>query len=335
MQEVTPDVLMNELLINARAGLNSMVWGPPGIGKSQIAYQVGEALGAKVFELRANLFDPIDVRGGLKVVEQEDGTYKTRYGIPEDYPESDTDEPIVLLVDELPNAPKATQNALLQLLLDRKIGQYTLPKNTTIIAAGNRAIDRAAVHDMPTPVANRFSHYVLATKPEDWVKWAHRSNIDPGLISFIRYRPQLLHDMDVKAKAFPTPRSWDFVNSRMAAHGQPSADFNGVSSLVGEGAATEFCAFMRVADSLPDIDQLIANPKGAEVPTDMSVIYALTGALISRSTSDNFESIMQFVSRLPIEYQVAFVRDAVTRDETLIETDAFTEFAEGNADVLL
>ena len=85
------------------------------------------------FELRANLFDPVDVRGGLKVVEQQDGTYKTKYGIPEDYPESDYTGNVVLLVDELPNAPKATQNALLQLILDKKIGTYTLPRGPRLL----------------------------------------------------------------------------------------------------------------------------------------------------------------------------------------------------------
>ena len=335
MQNVTPAQLTEELLINAKANLCSMVWGPPGIGKSQIAYQVGSKLGAKVFELRANLFDPIDVRGGLKVVyEDERQGYVTRYGTPEDFPETDDPNPIVLLVDELPNAPKATQNALLQLLLDRKIGQYTLPKHTTIIAAGNRAQDRAAVHDMPTPVANRFSHYTLETRPEDWYAWASANGIDHRLISFLRFAPKNLHDMDVKQKAFPTPRSWSFVNDRMGVVQDASKDFVGVSSLVGEGAAHQFVAFMRIASLLPDINKIIANPGKAEVPTKQDVLYALTGALMAKSDSKNFDDIMKFVKRIPAEFQVAFIKDVAQRDRAVIATKAFAEWTEENQDIL-
>ena len=167
MRTIRPSQLANELRANARANIPTMIWGPPGIGKSQIAYQIAEDLNAKMFELRANLFDPVDVRGGLKVVEQNDGTYRTRYGVPEDYPDSNYAGNVVLLVDELPNAPKATQNALLQLVLDKKIGTYTLPAGTAIIAAGNRSIDRAAVHEMPTPVKNRFAHYEIEANVDD------------------------------------------------------------------------------------------------------------------------------------------------------------------------
>lgn len=335
MQNVTPEQLTEELLINSKAGLCSMVWGPPGIGKSQIAYQVGTKLGAKVYELRANLFDPIDVRGGLKVVyDGERGSYVTRYGTPEDFPDTDMKEPVVLLVDELPNAPKATQNALLQLLLDRKIGQYTLPENTTIIAAGNRAQDRAAVHDMPTPVANRFSHFTLETRPDDWFAWASANGIDHRLVSFLRFAPKNLHNMDVKEKAFPTPRSWAFVNDRMNVVNDPSKDFVGVSSLVGEGAAHEFVAFMRIAAMLPNLDKIIASPGTASVPTKQDVLYALTGALMAKCDSKNFDDIMKFVKRIPAEFQVAFIKDVAQRDRAVIATKAFTEWTEHNQDIL-
>ena len=209
MRTIRPSQLANELRANARANIPTMIWGPPGIGKSQIAYQIAEDLNAKMFELRANLFDPVDVRGGLKVVEQNDGTYRTRYGVPEDYPDSNYAGNVVLLVDELPNAPKATQNALLQLVLDKKIGTYTLPAGTAIIAAGNRSIDRAAVHEMPTPVKNRFAHYEIEANVDDWVAWALTNNISPTIISFVRYRPTLLHSLDSRENAFPTPRAWE------------------------------------------------------------------------------------------------------------------------------
>ena len=106
---IRPSDLVNELRANALADVPSMIWGPPGVGKSDIAYQFGESMDAKMYELRANLFDPIDVRGGLKVVEMDDGTYCTRYGVPEDYPDSNYQGAVLLFIDEIVNAPKATQ----------------------------------------------------------------------------------------------------------------------------------------------------------------------------------------------------------------------------------
>ena len=212
---IRPSDLVNELRANALADVPSMIWGPPGVGKSDIAYQFGESMDAKMYELRANLFDPIDVRGGLKVVEMDDGTYRTRYGVPEDYPDSNYQGAVLLFIDEIVNAPKATQNALLQLLLNKKIGTYQLPPNTIIIAAGNRAQDRAAVHEMPSTVRSRFAHYTVEANVDDWVKWAMMNNVHDSITSFIRMRPSLLHNTDGTDYAFPTPRTWAMLNRKL------------------------------------------------------------------------------------------------------------------------
>ena len=137
MRTIRPADLAKQAEKAAKSGQGIMIWGAPGIGKSEIVYQLGDTLNAKVFEIRANLFDPVDVRGGLKVVEQMDGTYRTRYGVPEDYPDTNYQGTVLLFIDDLTHAPKATQNALLQLLLCRRIGTYELPPNTIIVAAAS------------------------------------------------------------------------------------------------------------------------------------------------------------------------------------------------------
>lgn len=336
MRSIKPTQLANELRANARANIPTMVWGPPGIGKSQIAYQVADQLNAKLFELRANLFDPVDVRGGLKVVEMEDGTYKTRYGVPEDYPDSDYTGNVVLLVDELPNAPKATQNALLQLILDKKIGTYTLPAGTAIIAAGNRSIDRAAVHEMPTPVKNRFAHYEIEANIDDWCAWAMQNNISPTITSFLRYRPTMLHNLDSRENAFPTPRAWEMVDRKLPFIGGNADDeFYGVASIIGDGPAGEFIAFKQTADKMPDLDQIVRSPYNTAVPNDPSILFAVSGALASRADDNNFKDIMAYAKRMPAEYQVVLVRDSLAKDRDLMKTDAFRNWTQENANVLI
>jgi hypothetical protein len=329
---IRPSDLVKELRANALADVPSMIWGPPGIGKSDIAYQFANSMNAKLFELRANLFDPVDVRGGLKVVEQADGTYRTRYGVPEDYPDTDYQGAVVLFIDELPNAPKATQNALLQLLLNKRIGTYELPANTIILAAGNRAQDRAAVHEMPTPVRNRFAHYTLEANVDDWVRWAMNHGVHDSITSFIRMRPSLLHSTDGTDYAFPSPRTWTMLDRKLP---HMADDFYGCSSMIGDGPAGEYLSYKAIYKDMPDIDTIIDKPGTSTVPTDTSVLFAVSGALASRADKDNFDNIMRFVRRMPAEYQVITVRDSIAKQQDLVTLDCFTKWTTDNAAVLL
>ena len=329
---IRPTDLLPEFRANALADIPTMIWGPPGIGKSDLAYQFANSMNAKMYELRANLFDPVDVRGGLKVVEMKDGTYRTRYGVPEDYPDSDYQGAVALFIDEISNAPKATQNALLQLLLNKRIGTYQLPVNTIIIAAGNRAQDRAAVHDMPAPVRTRFAHYTLEANVDDWVKWAMINNVDDSITSFIRMRPSLLHSTDGTDYAFPSPRTWAMLNRKLP---YMTDQFYGCASLVGDGPAGEYLNHKAIYKDLPDIDQIIEKPSTTSVPTDVSVLYAVSGALAARAAMDNFDNIMRFLRRLPPEYQVIIVRDSIAKQPDLVTLDCFTKWTTDNAAVLL
>jgi len=336
MREIKPSLLYKEITANARADIPTMIWGGPGLGKSQIVYQTAHARDSKLFELRANLFDPVDVRGGLKVVEQADGTYRTRYGIPEDYPDASYQGSVTLFIDELPVAPKATQNALLQLILDKKIGTYTLPPYTTIIAAGNRSKDRAAVHEMPTPVKSRFAHYTVEPNVDDWCVWAMQNQISPMITSFIRYRPQLLHAMDAKQNAFPTPRGWEMVDKKLPHMGSSNDEqFYGVASIIGDGPAGEFIAHKTMFNSLPDIDKIIKTPHLVDVPDDTSVMFAISGALAARVDDITFKNIVKYMRKLNPEYQVYFMKDSLAKDRALQNHEACQEWIQDNASVVI
>lgn len=344
MKPLRPAKLLQELKSNALSNIPSMIWGGPGQGKSDIARTLARDLGAKLFELRANLFDPVDVRGGLKIVEMIDnngqptGEYRTRYGVPEDYPDSSYTGPVMLFVDELPNASKATQNALLQLLLDKKIGSYVLPPQTVIVAAGNRASDRAAVNEMPTPVKNRFAHYEIEVNIDDWVQWALQSNVDPTLIGFIRFRgSDLLCKPDYKENAFPTPRSWAMLDRKLKTM-HPSdkeAQVVGAAALVGDGAAGEFITYRDVESLMPSIDQILADPGNAKIPSEPSILFAVAGAVASRANHGNFKEIVQYATRMTPEYQMITLRDCLRKDRSLLKHQDFAKWAALNASVLV
>lgn len=332
MRTIRPRDLMAELKCNALAGENSMIWGGPGIGKSEIVYQLAEELGADLYEVRANLFDPVDVRGGLKVVEQEDGSYQTKYGIPEDYPPSDTLKPIVFFIDELTTASKATQAALLQLLLNRRIGTYKLPVNAVIVAAGNRARDRAVVHEMPTPVKDRFDHFTMEPNADDFCAHALQNDVDPSIVGFIRYRPQLLNDPEPDNNAFPTPRSWTRLSNKLP---HLADEFYGIASKIGDGAAGEFLAFRKLFHTLPDIDKIIASPSTVSIPVEPSATYAVSSALASRADATNIKPILKYLRRLAPEYQVVAVRDILGKDKSLVSNTEVQSWITDNSSVVL
>ena len=206
------------------------------------------------------------------------------------------------------------------------------------IAAGNRLTDAAAVYQMPAPLRDRFSHYELDVNYEDWCNWAASRRLDPTVISFIQYRTNLLYSFSADEYAFPTPRSWHFVSnisSKLSDNMDTSDVFSAVASLVGDGAAGEFVAFKEVADSLPDIDQLIEKPETYKKDDNPAILYALTGAVAARACDDKMENIMKVNKKLPVEFQVILVKGALAVEQDLRKNPEVKKWILDNANVIL
>lgn len=341
MHQIRPKHLKQEIITNMRAGLNTMIWGGPGIGKSDIPQQIATQLDQKLLDFRANLFDPVDVRGVPFVVQLKKETSRrfTRWAVPDVFPIIERDGVNgIFLIDELPTAPPATQNAFLQLLLSRKVGDYQLPDGWSMIAAGNRLTDSASVYQMPSPVRNRLAHYELEPHLDDWCDWAIKNNLDTSLISFMRYRPGLLYDFDADQYAFPTPRSWAFVDKKLKVSTSTRDEetlFYGVSALVGDGPAGEYLAFRKIANDLPDVDKLIANPSSYKREEDPALLYALTGALAARAEDSKMDNILKVTNKLPTEFQVVCVKGCISQERVVHKHPAVQNWIQKNANVIL
>jgi len=185
---------------------------------------------------------------------------------------------------------------------------------------------------MPTPVRNRFAHYTLEANVDDWVKWAMNHGVHDSITSFIRMRPSLLHSTDGTDYAFPSPRTWTMLDRKLP---HMADDFYGCSSMIGDGPAGEYLSYKAIYKDMPDIDTIIEKPSTTSVPTDTSILFAVSGALASRADSDNFADIMRFVRRMPAEYQVITVRDSIAKQQDLVTLDCFTKWTTDNAAVLL
>lgn len=302
------------------------IWGGPGIGKSSIVAQLATALTLSLRDIRALLLDPVDLRG-LPYLENG----RSKWAIPDFLPREGEG---ILFLDELNAAPGMVQAAFYQLVLDRKLGEYTLPDGWVIIAAGNRDGERAHTTRMPTPLRNRFVHLDFEVDSQEWSEWAIGAGIRPEVIAFIRFRPQLLSAFDRDANAFPSPRSWEFVSRILDSSPDPSVEHEMFAGTVGTGAATEFSGFLRMFRELPNIDAILLNPSGEPVPDAPAAQYAVASALAERASDMNFDRICLYLDRMPTEFRVLSVRDATLRDPKIKYTAGYTKWAIQNHHVL-
>jgi len=306
------------------------LWGPPGVGKSQVVAQAAAALGVALIDIRAVLLDPVDLRG-LPAI-GDDG--RCHWRPPAFLPAAGSG---VLFLDELNAAPPLVQAACYQLILDRRLGEYCLPDGFSVVAAGNREQDRAVTHRMPSALANRMVHLDFETCLDDWLLWAKRADIRPEITAFLRFRPSLLHDFDPARaeRAFPSPRTWQFVSDILGAKAPADIEYDLLRGTVGEGAAAEFTGFLRVWRELPDTDAVLAAPHAAPVPSDPAAVYAICEALARKAARDTMPALAGYASRLPVEFGVLLMRDALRRDRSVAATDAFANWARDNAHVLV
>jgi hypothetical protein len=294
-----------------------MIAGPPGVGKSSVVRQVAKALDYDLIDLRAVLLDPCDVRG-LPTI--RDGEVK--WCPPGFLPlKGKVSRPGIVFLDELPQAAPLVQSSLLQGVLDYRIGEAEIDPSWVWIAAGNRQEDRAGAHRIITPLLNRLLHLDLEVSAEDWQEWAAAAGIRPEVRAFIRFKPKLLFDFDptTNPRAFPTPRSWSAVSDVLPV--VPKALLHRViAGCVGDGPAAEFVAFLELYQSLPDVDSVLANPATATVPREPSVLCALVGALIERVRADRSKAagFVSYATRLPEEFGMLALRDALAVDRTLV-----------------
>ncbi|WP_321493701.1 MoxR family ATPase [uncultured Desulfobacter sp.] len=306
------------------------IWGPPGIGKSQVVKQTAVDLGLEIRDIRAILLDPVDLRGLPQI--SPDGL--SRWCAPAFLPMAGRG---VLFLDELNAAPPLVQAACYQLVLDRRLGEYELPEGWSVVAAGNREQDRAVSHRMPSALANRFVHIDFEVDADQWQAWASRAGICREVRAFIRFRPQLLHDFDPKrdTRAFPAPRSWEFVSNLLVSKPDPDLVHQLVEGSVGQGAAAEFTGFLEMWHTLPAAKDILTDPDGVEIPDNPAVLFALSEMMGAAVTLDNIARVMAWARRIPPEFSVLLMREAVRRTPGVVETPAFTNWASSNAQILV
>ena len=298
--------LLEREFLASREGVHTpvMLWGPPGVGKSQLVAQAAARHGAPVIDVRLAQMEPTDLRG----IPFRDGR-NVVWSVPALLPDAERHGACgILFLDEVTCAPPTVTAAAYQLILDRRLGEYRVPEGWAIVAAGNRQGDRGLVYQMPSPLANRFTHFDLDPDLDDWITWAHEQAIDSRLIAFLRFRPDLLFDFDAAraSHAFPSPRSWEFAHRALRKFGSdPDLLAEALKGCVGAAAALACATFIDHIGAIPDVAAIAAG-REAEVPGSIDLQYAVATALVrhvarldTAERSRAVEHVLRYARRFP------------------------------------
>ncbi len=324
--EISASAMVEALDTVLMSKLTPMLVGSPGIGKSDIVKSVAKKHNLKLIDMRLAQSDPTDLNGFPTL--QQDGT-RMDYAPPTTFPLQNLDtvpqgyDGWLLFLDEINAAPPAIQAAAY--------------KRVAIVCAGNKATDKAIVNRLSTAMQSRMIHLNLMVDSDAWLEWANANGIDHRVISFVKFRPELLHKFNPSHAddTFASPRTWEFLSRIITGKEKFSrTDHAVLVGTVGEGPATEFRAFCEVYKDLPTIEQMVANPSVIHIPKEPGHQYAMT-TLISHNANDaTIAPLMIVIKKLPVEFQVVVLKDIYSMSPELKENPVIQTWVNENADKL-
>ena len=317
-----------------KSRLVPMLVGSPGCGKSQIVYQIAETYNLKVIDLRLSQCDPCDLAGFPTIIDGKADYMPMKHVPIEGDPVPEGYSGWLLFLDEATSAPPAIQAAAYKLILDRMVGSHHLHKKVAIVCAGDLEADNAIVQPMSTALQSRLVHLQLVVDHEEWVNWAMENGIDHRITDFIKFKPGDLYTFkpDHTDKTYACPRTWEFANRVIQSEGVDStSSLPMLAGTLSEGVAREFIGFCKHYETLPKMVDILNSPKTIKVPEEPAVLFALTGSISHNANEKNIGNLMDFVNRLPVEFQVVTLREIVRRKKEMLTNPAIQKWVTTSA----
>lgn len=297
-----------------------MLWGAPGVGKSQAVREIAEVIRRStgkhvcVTDVRLLLFNPIDLRGIPTANADKTLAVWLKPQIFQMDPSEDTVN--ILFLDEISAAPQSVQAAAYQITLDRVVGEHKLPDNCIVIAAGNRTTDKSVAVRMPKALANRLLHIEVEENFSSWKAWAVAAGINAKVIGFLSFRQDYLMGFDPGSDdlAFPTPRAWEMVSNLLnGVSDDVDAMYSLIAGIVGSGVAVEFRTWEKVWRSLPPIEDIFDGTM-PPLPRGTDALYALTASMTCYASAhkDDLPRIansIRYAAAMPPDFAAVLLRD--------------------------
>jgi hypothetical protein len=326
---------MLSIVIQSR--LVPILRGSPGVGKSQLAYKLAEKFNLKLIDVRLSQADPTDLSGFPSIMGKKAGYIPMETFPIEGDPIPEGYSGWLIFFDEFTSAFPAVMAASYKIILDRMIGTHKLHNNVAMMCAGNLETDNAITQPMGTAMQSRLIHFTLSSDHEEFCDWSEANDIDFRIPSFIRFKPGNLHAFksDHTDDTFACPRTWEFVSKLLKnVKADDKLALPILAGAITEGMAREFLGFCKIYKTLPTIATISGMPDTVPMPTEPSILYALTGSISHNVTVENITNLMRFIVRMPLEYQVVCLRGAVRRNRALIPHAAIQTWYKSSATAL-
>ncbi|MCM2973754.1 hypothetical protein [Larsenimonas suaedae] len=332
---VTPSQAKSQLIHALTAGLVPVIHGSPAIGKSAIVRQVAEEFNLELIDVRLSQYDPTDLNGFPKIdVERGRAGYVPMETFPlEGDPLPEDKDGWLIFFDEISSAPRSVQAAAYKILLDRMVGQSRLHPKAVMAGAGNLETDNAIVEEMSTALQSRLSHLEMVPNLNDWIAQAAKDKVDYRILSFLRFKPDLLYSFkpDHTDFTYASPRTWYKASPLTKGRTDINEVMPILAGTVSSGVASEFKSFVEIHEQLPTIEQIVAAPSEISLPQEPSIQFALTGSIAAHAKESVLDGLMTFVRRLPPEFQIVCMRDMLRHHPVLVQHDAIKNWISVNA----
>lgn len=289
---VTPNELKERLkkLVQLEEPPAVFLWGQPGIGKTQVVYQVGEELGLETKVMVLSLMDPTELKGFF-FPNRETGSVEI-------FPLSFPREKFVLFFDEFNTAPVAVQNAALRIVLEKKIGDYALPRGTLIICSGNRAKDKVNVSKLSSAMVNRAVHYLVMPDFNDFKEYWFARKLPMEVVAYLEmYQSDLCHEPSIDMP-FPTPRTWEMVGRIGDWKDLPT-----LCGLLGNEVGLKFSKFVENAFGIDELLNMVLQGKRVYPKKDeVEKSYMLVLALTEKADRSNLKVMLEYILNAPDDF---------------------------------
>jgi hypothetical protein len=288
---------------------------PPGVGKSEMVYQAAAEAGLPCRSLLGTHIAPEDVSGIPRIVGERSVFCPPRILLPEN------PEPFCLFLDELPACAPDVQKAFYSLLLERRLGEHSLPAGTWVVSAGNRVQDRALVRSLSSALINRVSILNVRVDTQEWLDWATVNGVRPDVVNLISYLPDaLMRPVPADPQPFSTPRAWTLLS-----RGLDLAEAAGILTrelrralAFGRVSAEDAAVYCALAEEsiqrMQPLSHYLEHP--SSLPSGDAARWFILNCIRQHVRDGTLqgitpETVNRFLSSLPTEHQLTLIADLV------------------------